>query len=135
MIGDRKFAAIVQPFLHEYGEIKIGHIGIVAPYEEDPDGPHPRVRAWQNKRPLRFIMAEAQMPANIKSFKRFWLRFNSNFFRYKNKIAVPPIIYFTVLFGTVPTLNFLIQIFRPDCAQFYAKIPTESLVGQRESGV
>jgi hypothetical protein len=74
-IGDRKFASIVQPFLHEYGESSIDHIGIVAPYEEDPNGPQPRVRAWQNKRPLRFEMAEEQMPKNIKNFKFFWLRF------------------------------------------------------------
>jgi hypothetical protein len=78
MIGDRRFASIVQKFLHEYGEITIGHIEIVAPYEEDPSG-HPRVRAWQNNRPLRFEMAEAQMPANIKNFNKFELRFAKNF--------------------------------------------------------
>jgi hypothetical protein len=77
-IGDRKFASIVQPFLHEYGEITIGHIEIVAPYKEDSSG-HPRVRAWKNDRPLRFEMAEAQMPANIRNFKCFKLRFAINF--------------------------------------------------------
>jgi hypothetical protein len=75
MIGDRRFASIVQKFLHEYGEITIDHIGIVAPYEEDPDGPHLRVRTYQNNCPLRFEMAAAQMPANIKSFHFFKLRF------------------------------------------------------------
>jgi hypothetical protein len=74
-IGDRKFASIIQKFLHEYGEIMIGCIEIVAPYEEDPSGPHPRVRAVQNYRPLRFEMAEAQMPANIKNCDLFELRF------------------------------------------------------------
>jgi hypothetical protein len=74
-IGDRKFASIIQKFLHEYGEIMIDYIKIVAPYEEDPSGPHPRVRAWQNDRALRFEMAEAQMPANIKTFDYLELRF------------------------------------------------------------
>jgi hypothetical protein len=73
MIGDRKFASIVQKFLHEYGEITIDRIQIVAPYE-DPDG-HPRVRTLQNNRPLRFEMAEAQMPANTTNFKYLELRF------------------------------------------------------------
>jgi hypothetical protein len=71
MIGDRKFGSIIQKFLHEYGEIMINDIEIVAPYEEDPSGPNPRVRARQ----LRFEMAETQMPANIKNFKCFKLRF------------------------------------------------------------
>jgi hypothetical protein len=74
-IGDKKFTSITQKFLHEYGEIIIDHIEIVAPNEEDPDDPHPRVRAVQNNRPLRFEMAKAQIPANIKSFKCFDLRF------------------------------------------------------------
>jgi hypothetical protein len=74
MIGDRKFSPIVQKFLHEYGEIMIDCIEIVAPYDEDPDG-HPRVRVLQNNRPLRFEMAKAQMPPNIKNFKSFKLRF------------------------------------------------------------
>jgi hypothetical protein len=73
-IGDRKFASIVQPFLHEYRDIMIDYIKIVAPYEEDPSG-HPRVRTWQNDRLLRFEMAEAQMPANIKNFDYLELRF------------------------------------------------------------
>jgi hypothetical protein len=73
-IGDRKFASIVQKFLHEYGEVTINWIEIVAPYEEDPDG-HPRVRTTQNDRPLRFEMSEVQMPANIKNFDTFQLRF------------------------------------------------------------
>jgi hypothetical protein len=75
MIGDRKFASIVQPFLHEYGEITINYIEIVAPYEEDPSGPRPRVRVWRNHSQLRFEMAETQMPANIKKFNYLELRF------------------------------------------------------------
>jgi hypothetical protein len=75
MIGNRKFGSIIQKFLHEYGEIKINCIQIVAPYEEDPSGAQPRVRAKQNNRPLRFEMAEAQMPANIKTFNYLDLRF------------------------------------------------------------
>jgi hypothetical protein len=82
IIGDRRFASIVQKFLHEYGEIKIDYIEIVAPYEEDPNGPHPRVRVWNDcYPPLRFEMAETQMPANIKNFNLFELRF-ALFFRY-----------------------------------------------------
>jgi hypothetical protein len=73
-IGDRRFASIAQKFLHQYGEIKIDQIEIVAPYAEDPDG-HPRVRVWQNNRQLRFEMAEGQMPTNIKTFYEFELRF------------------------------------------------------------
>jgi hypothetical protein len=75
MIGDRKFALIAQEFLHGYRDNMIGDIEIVAPYEEDPTGPHPRVRVWQNRLPLRFEMAEAQMPANIKNYHLFVLRF------------------------------------------------------------
>jgi hypothetical protein len=63
----------------------IHHIQIVAPFE-DPSG-HPRVRTFQNNRPIRFEMAEAQMPANIKNFDLFELRFafcNPLFSRYPN---------------------------------------------------
>jgi hypothetical protein len=80
-IGDRKFGSIVQKFLHEYGEITIDRIKIVAPYEEDPSGPRPRVRA----RKLRYEMAEAQMPANIKNFNDFELKFAPNIFPLSNK--------------------------------------------------
>jgi hypothetical protein len=87
-IGDRKFASIIQKFLHRYGEIKIGRIEIVAPYEEDPNG-HPRVRVWQNHSRLRFEMAEVQMPANITNFKCLELRFETHFFNhYKNRLMV-----------------------------------------------
>jgi hypothetical protein len=81
-IGDRKFAAIVQPFLHEYKEITIVEIEIVAPYKEDPDDPHPRVRVWQrqNHRHLRIKMAEAQMPTNIKTMHLLHLRFATHIF-------------------------------------------------------
>jgi hypothetical protein len=74
MIGDRKFGSIVQKFLHEYGEISIDHIEIVAPYEEESNG-HPRVRTWRHRPPLRFKMAETQMPANIKNFECLKLKF------------------------------------------------------------
>jgi hypothetical protein len=87
MIGDRKFGSIVQKFLHEYGEIMIDDIEIVAPYEEDPSG-HPRVRTWQNNRPLRFEMAETQMPANIKNFNDLNLRFATHFFLLY-KLSIP----------------------------------------------
>jgi hypothetical protein len=79
-IGDRKFGSIIQKFLHEYGEITIDYIQIVAPYEEDPDGPHPRLRVLQNNRPLRIKIAETQMPANIKKFNKFELRFATHIF-------------------------------------------------------
>jgi hypothetical protein len=75
-IGDRKFASIVQKFLHEYGEITIGQIDIVPPYEEDLlSGHRPRVRALQHYSPSSIRMAKAQMPANIKNFIYFELRF------------------------------------------------------------
>jgi hypothetical protein len=74
-IGDRKFGSIIQKYLHEYGEIAIAGIHIVAPYEEDPSGPCPRVRVFQNCQQLRFKMAETQMPTNIKNFRYFVLRF------------------------------------------------------------
>jgi hypothetical protein len=86
-IGDRKFGSIIQKFLHKYGEITIDRIEIVAPYEEDPSG-HPRVRAWQNNHPLRFKMAETQMPPNIKTFDKFELRFaRTLFLLYKYKLS------------------------------------------------
>jgi hypothetical protein len=78
-IGDRKFASIAQKFLHHYMEIKIGRIRIVAPYEEDSSG-YPRVRVRHKHSRLRFKMAEAQMPANIKSFRFFVLRFEHHIF-------------------------------------------------------
>jgi hypothetical protein len=87
MIGDRKFAEIVQRFLHKYREIMIGDIEIVAPYEEDPTGPHPLVQAWQYRPLLRFEMAEAEMPENIKNFNLFVLRFAPQFIRYKSLIV------------------------------------------------
>jgi hypothetical protein len=90
MIGDRKFASIVQKFLHEYGEITIDRIQIVAPYEEYPDD-HPRVRLWQNNRLLRYEIAEAQMPANIKNFTCFALR-----------LAEHPIFFFQIWIWCVP---------------------------------
>jgi hypothetical protein len=77
IIGDRKFASIVQPFLHEYREIKIGYIKVVAPNAKDPDGPGPQVEAWQNDSQWIFKMAETQMPANIKNFDYLELRFFS----------------------------------------------------------
>jgi hypothetical protein len=87
-IGDRKFASIIQKFLHEYGENTIGDIQIFAPYEEDPYGPHPRVRTWQNKRPLRFEMAETQMPTNIKNFGFVGFRYATHIFSYTNCLIV-----------------------------------------------
>jgi hypothetical protein len=80
IIGDRRFTSIIQKFLHNYGEITIADIEIVAPYEEDPNGSRPRVRTWQNNRPLRFEMAETQIPANIKNFNKFELRFATHIF-------------------------------------------------------
>jgi hypothetical protein len=78
-IGDRKFGSIAQKFLHEYGEITINYIEVVGPYAEDPSG-HPWVRKVQYNRLLRFNMAEAQMPGNIKNFDNFELRFAPHFF-------------------------------------------------------
>jgi hypothetical protein len=84
-IGDRKFGSIIQKFLHEYREIMIGDIEIVAPYE-DPSG-HSRVRVLQNNSWLRFEMAEAQMPANMKNFKSFKLRLATHYIFVKNSLT------------------------------------------------
>jgi hypothetical protein len=48
---------------------------IAAPCEEYPGGPH--VIVWQNetRTQLRIQMAETPMPANIKNFGYFQLRF------------------------------------------------------------
>jgi hypothetical protein len=74
-IGDRKFASIIQKFLHEYGEIALDIIEIVPPYEQHPSDSRPRVRVWQNGRQVRVQMAETPMPANITNFGMLELRF------------------------------------------------------------
>jgi hypothetical protein len=92
-IGDRRFAAIVQPFLHEYGQISLDKIfAIVAPYEEHPSDPGPRVRVWHQDpedvdedgdvadHVLRVKMANVPMPENIKNFKSLGLRLAPTFF-------------------------------------------------------
>jgi hypothetical protein len=77
-IGDRRFASIVQKFLHEYREITINDIEIVAPSCFYPEGPH--VETWHAISKL----AEAQMPANITNFKDLDLRFAHPFFCFTN---------------------------------------------------
>jgi hypothetical protein len=74
-IGDRRFASIVQKFLHEYREITIDRILIV----RDPNGP--RVLVWQNvtKTHVLIELADAQMPANITNFNYMNLRFAHTF--------------------------------------------------------
>jgi hypothetical protein len=86
-IGDRRFAAIVQPFLHEYGQISLDKIwSIVAPYEEHPSDPGPRVRVCHDdledgeQLVERVKMADVPMPANIKNFETLGLRFPQTFF-------------------------------------------------------
>jgi hypothetical protein len=74
-IGDRKFTSIAQAFLHEYGQIIIEHIEIVAPYVEHPSDCRPRVRAWKKHCPWRVKLADAQMPANVKHINSLLLRF------------------------------------------------------------
>jgi hypothetical protein len=77
-IGDRKFASIVQKFLHEYHSEIAPHTGlieIVPPYEQHPNDSRPRVRVWQNGRQVRVKMAEAPMPANITNFGMLSFRF------------------------------------------------------------
>jgi hypothetical protein len=86
-IGDRKFASIVQAFLHEYGQISLDKIwDIVAPYEEHPSDCYPRVRICHEEdmevaqQVLRVKMADVPMPANIENFESLGLRFALRWF-------------------------------------------------------
>jgi hypothetical protein len=87
-IGDRRFAySIVQPFLHEYGQISLDKIWeIVAPYEEHPSDPGARVRICHQhpedgtQQFSRVKMADVPMPANIKNFRSLRLRLARHFF-------------------------------------------------------
>jgi hypothetical protein len=89
-IGDRRFASIVQPFLHEYGQISLDKIwSIVAPYYEHPSDPCPRVRVCHDdledgeQLVERVKMADVPMPANIKNFESLGLRFaHRHFFNW-----------------------------------------------------
>jgi hypothetical protein len=83
-LGDRQFASILQFFLTEVGQITLGHLRIVAPREDDPNGGGPIVEVrksyWSEWRPrpqshLETNLPEGPMPTNVKAFNLIELRF------------------------------------------------------------
>jgi hypothetical protein len=68
-IGDRKFAWIVQAFLHNYGRITLASIHITGPGH-------------------RLIRHDVPMPENVKDFKYIEIRFACTFNLYKTKYIV-----------------------------------------------
>jgi hypothetical protein len=87
-LGDRQFASILQFFLTKEGQITLGHLRIVAPRENDPNGGGPIVEMrkemppfrseWITRPPsdLETNLPEVPMPANVKDFKLIELRFS-----------------------------------------------------------
>jgi hypothetical protein len=88
-LGDRQFAKILQFFLTEVGRITLGHLRIVAPREDDPNGGGPIVEvrkhmppfqqyiAWEPRPPsdLETNLPKVPMPTNVRDFKLIELRF------------------------------------------------------------
>jgi hypothetical protein len=83
--GDRQFAAIIQPFLHNYREITLGNIWIAIdrprPKKEDASG-RLDLRAWPKSTEWyhqggheNLVLPDMEMPKNIKDFLRIRLRF------------------------------------------------------------
>jgi hypothetical protein len=78
-IGDRRFARIVQPFLHNVGEHTIGKMTIIAP----------RAGVTSDRLMVRVSgigitgMPDWPMPANIKSFVKIEVKFVLPIFSYK----------------------------------------------------
>jgi hypothetical protein len=68
-IGDRQFADIIQPFLHERGQIQLGIMSIIPPHFPSDQ---PKVRVWPNE---ATNMPDLPMPENIKNFKEIELKF------------------------------------------------------------
>jgi hypothetical protein len=82
-IGDRRFAGIVQPFLHNYREITLGNIRIdrPRPKKEDASG-RLDLRAWPKSTEWyhqggheNLVLPDMEMPINIKDFLMIRLRF------------------------------------------------------------
>jgi hypothetical protein len=84
-LNDRQFAKILQFFLTEVGQITLGHLRIVAPRENDPNGGGPIVEVRKSYCPDEWVdlpesdletnLPEGPMPANVKDFKLIQLRF------------------------------------------------------------
>jgi hypothetical protein len=86
-LGDRQFAKILPFFLTNEGQITLGHLRIVAPREDDPNGGGPIVevhkempRFWSelgypHESDLETNLPEGQMPTNVRDFKLIELRF------------------------------------------------------------
>jgi hypothetical protein len=82
-IGNRQFAAIVQPFLHNYGQITLGNISLYWPGKNDSNN-SPRARVWPkyangNEKQWwtprqQMILPEVEMPDNVGDFLyiRIW---------------------------------------------------------------
>jgi hypothetical protein len=80
-VGDRKFAAIIQSFLHGYREITLGNIQINRPRPKDVSG-RLYVRAWPKTgvryyqgRQANLVLPDVEMPTNIKDFLMIQLGF------------------------------------------------------------
>jgi hypothetical protein len=80
-VGDRKFAAILQPFLHNYREITLGYIRIDRPGPKDASG-RLNVRAWpkftvwyDQGEHANLVLPNVEMPANTKDFLMIKLGF------------------------------------------------------------
>jgi hypothetical protein len=95
-LGDRQFASILQFFLTEVGQITLGHLRIVAPRENDPNGGGPVVEVrkglsdweWTHPPDMETNLPEGPMPKNVNNFKRIELRF---------AIAIYKLIFFIYL--------------------------------------
>jgi hypothetical protein len=82
-LGDRQFARILQFFLTQVGQITLGHLRIVAPRENDPNGGGPIVEVrkpflseceWALS-DLETKVPGGPMPNNVRDFKLIELRF------------------------------------------------------------
>jgi hypothetical protein len=65
-IGDRRFARIIQAFLHEHGEITLGKMVIIPPRRSVPSD-RPMVKGWP--------LPDWPMPGNIKNFEAIDFKF------------------------------------------------------------
>jgi hypothetical protein len=75
-LADRQFVSALQFFLTEVGQIKLGHLTILAPRENDAtSGPIVKVRCKSPSCDLETTLAEGPMPNNVKDFKIIELRF------------------------------------------------------------
>jgi hypothetical protein len=91
-IGNRQFTGIAQSFLHNYGQITLGHIRICRPRDLDANG-HPRLEVWPIfsdyehlddfwrtlSRELILPTADVPMPGNINDFLSLRIRFTHLF--------------------------------------------------------